>query len=191
MKLNDEGLSKIQKLQQRVEELIVQLDLGKYEAIDAVEQQKERLKSTLNQCKQSVHSHDLQQQLDELQLQLQLGKMETKQAYLEQRGKIEDGVQVARDALHHAKYKSVEEFDDAAHSLSDKVHMLALNLGAAGLIAKEQAEEAREKVRTSLQRLAGSLQADAEWTAEKARQAGDDAQVAMKDILDNLRSLIR
>lgn len=187
-------LSAIQKLQQRVEELIVQLDLGKSEAIDLVETQKEHLKSNLDQVKQSVTgtaAHALHKKIDELRLQLQLGKMETREAYLDQLDKIEEALNATRRALQETKYKSAEEFNDLTHALTDKLHMLALNLGAAGVLAQEKAAETREQLRTKLQRVAGSLQGEAEWTAEKARQTAEDAHRAMDDILDNLKSLLR
>ena len=75
--MSDSPTSTIRKLQQRIGELIVQLDLGKLEALQAVEEQRKKLSSVLDNLGQAASEatvQSLRRQLDELQVQFTSAK---------------------------------------------------------------------------------------------------------------------
>lgn len=100
-------MTTIKKLQQRIDELIVQIDLGKLEAIDHVEESKKKLGVILAKLEKSV-SKPLKEKSGELRLQLHLGKMETKEAWQEQCVKIGKSVDDVSKALKDAKHEAAE-----------------------------------------------------------------------------------
>jgi len=186
-------LSPIKKLQQRVDALIVQIDLGKLEAVAGVEEQIHQLRTRIDQLGHSANEATvvaLKRHIEDLQVQLKLGKMETKEAYLREREDLESKVTAARQSLSQAKHAAEEDFSEAAHSLTDKMNLLALNLGVAGILAQESVAHTKTKLRERFAQLSGTLQAEAELAGEKAHQAAADSRNALEDIFGNLRSLI-
>lgn len=88
----------LKKTQQEIEELVVQLALGKAHAADKFEEAKKEMNVRLNELKnewselQSLVSNEklnlLKAKMDELQVQLALGKAEAKDLFEEQKKKI-------------------------------------------------------------------------------------------------------
>ena len=186
-------LSPVKKLQQRIDALIVQLDLGKLEAVAGVEEQIHQLRTRIDHLGHAANEATLvalKQHLEDLQVQLKLGKMETKEAYLHEREALETKIAAARHSLSEAKHTAEEDFSEVAHALTDKMNMLALNLGAAGILAQESVAHTKTKFRERFAQLSGTLQAEAELAGEKAHQLAEDSRDALEDIFGNLRSLI-
>lgn len=186
-------LSPIKKLQQHVDALIVQLDLGKLEAVARVEEQIDHVRTSIDQLGHAAGDATivaLKRHLDELRLQARLGKMESADAYLRERQTLEAKLAAAQIALEQAKQSATDEFREAAHTLTDKMNMLILNLGAAGILAQESVAGAKAQVGTKLAQLSGTLQAEAELAGERAHEAAKDSREALEGILGNLRSLV-
>jgi hypothetical protein len=132
----------------------------------------------------------LKRYLDELLIQARLGKMETEAAYLRERETLEAKITAARHCLEQIRHSAVEEFADAAHAVSQKMTLLALNFGAAGVLAQESLADTKSKVKERLATLSGTLQAEGELAGEKAHQAAQESREALDGILSNLRSLV-
>ena len=186
-------LSPIKQLQQRVDSLIVQLDLGKLEASVRVEEQMDRLRASIDHLGHPASDPTvvaLKRYLDELLIQARLGKMETAAACLRERETLEAKITDARRRLEQIEHSAVEEFAEAAHALSQKMTLLALNLGAAGVLAQESLVGTKATVKERLANLSGTLQAKGELAGEKAHQAAEESREALEGILSNLRSLV-
>lgn len=87
--LKDKTENRINNLKAIVQELQLQLTLGKAEALDELERQKKNLQATVNEIKQKVESDPkVKARLEELQVQLALGKAETRDMFEEQKVKL-------------------------------------------------------------------------------------------------------
>jgi DNA repair exonuclease SbcCD ATPase subunit len=185
-------VSPVKRLQRRIDELIVQLDLGKLEARARVEAQREQVQALLDRVARAIDPARLtllRQQLEELRVQIQLGKLDTREALLHHKERLDAAVGDVLHALADSKAEVHEEFRDAAHALSDKLHLLALDAGAAVIVAGEQAAAAKDAVKAKLVTLTGTLQARAETAGEGAHRVAAECRQAFEDIRSNLRSL--
>lgn len=91
----DKVIDRLRKAATELEELQVQLSLGKAEARDKFEELKKNFSKTIQQIAADLKSAgaeksvELRSLFDELQLQLSLGRAEAKEVFNEQRKKIE------------------------------------------------------------------------------------------------------
>ena len=106
----DEKLDSIvQQVKTKVEELEVQLALGKAEAVDWLEREKKNIGTFLEKAKDAVEKaenigeekkEELLTKYEELQVQLALGKAETREAFETQKSKIEDAMKNFQKVVH-------------------------------------------------------------------------------------------
>ncbi len=89
---DDETPSLFDTLKSEIDSLILQLNLGKAEAVDYVEKHKGDLLSLVDKAQGEIESGLLRQRMDELKLQLALGKMESREKLEEQREKISTAI---------------------------------------------------------------------------------------------------
>ncbi len=183
----------IKKLQQRIDECIVQTEPGKREAVDYVEESKEKLHDFLEKLTHSGKESlkPVKAKIEELQVQLKLGRMESQDAYREQREKIEQLVGNIGPAMKDSKHHAAEEFHDLSSTLSDRMHLLALNAELAGEQAKDEAEILKTETKEKLSRMKKKLQENSEQAGEKAHEAAEETKEAFADIRSNLKSLFR
>jgi cob(I)alamin adenosyltransferase len=185
----------IQSLNRRIDELIVQLSLGKSEAADQVEVTKHRLHEKLGQVRSAIipggSSEAFVAKLDHLRVQLALGKMESRDAYAAQREKIHHALDDARTGFHHFEDRVREDLDDSAATLELKLNALALDLGIAAIVAEDELKTRKEEIAAQASRLAGKLKASASAVGEEAEAAAHEARTAYEDIRDNLKRLFR
>ena len=95
-------------LKHEIDEIALQLSLGKAEAVDLVEEHKGELRELIDELRQSVDegkvagaesAGSLKQSLDEMRLQLALGKMQSTDALAEQREKFSAAFDSARAGI--------------------------------------------------------------------------------------------
>ncbi len=106
----DEKLDSIaQQIKTKVEELEVQLALGKAEAEDWLEREKKNFGTFLEKAKDAVEKtesigkekkEELLAKYEVLQVQLALGKAETREAFETQKSKIEDAMKDFQKVVH-------------------------------------------------------------------------------------------
>jgi hypothetical protein len=183
-------MSKIKDLQQIIDELIVQLELGKLEAIESVEEAKRKLQTHLDKLSHSI-SQPLKQEMDDLRLQLKLGKMETQDAYFKQREVIETSLDKALTAMKKVRNETAGEFHEAAHTLKDKIRLLGFNLGLGVHVAAEEAGLTKEKLKMKLKDLASTIKTNQKLAGEKARIAAEESWEAFAEIRSNLHKLFK
>ena len=147
----------ISRMKQEFDELRLQLALGKSEAVDFFEKQKEHLKERAEAAKEHVDKNPLIDdatkaflagRLDELRLQLALGKMETRDAIAEQQPKIEKALDSVKEGMAPLKEKAgdaFQEFSDLFEHGSDffKTGLDALGVNL-GFTEKAEAEDSAE-----------------------------------------------
>jgi hypothetical protein len=183
----------IHSLNRRIDELIVQLSLGKSEAADHVEATKKSLNEKLGKARASLipggSSEAFVAKLDHLRVQLALGKMESRDAYEVQREKIHHALDDARNGFHHLEDRVREDLDDSAETLELKFNALALDLGIAAIVAEDELKTKKEELTARASRLAGKLKASASAVGQEAETAAHEARLAYEDIRDNLKRL--
>lgn len=180
-------------LQRVVEDLIVQLDLGRKEAVDQVEQAKANLCSLVERMEQSGSqiAKPLRQSLGNLGLQLKLGKMESRDAYYEQRDRLEESIRQVEQSFREHRHDAGEEFADATRSLIDRIHLLGFQIEETEKKAGREIEAARQQVREKLVDLSGRMREEIASIEEKARSSASECRSALAGISSNLRSLFK
>lgn len=183
----------IHSLNRRLDELIVQLSLGKAEASEHLEASKKNLHDKLGKVRAAVipggSSEAFVAKLDHLRVQLALGKMESRDVYEAQREKIHHALNDARSGFHHLEERVREDLDDSAETLELKLNALALDLGIAAIVAEDELKTKKEELAVQASRLAGKLKASASAVGHEAETAAHEARLAYNDIKDNLKRL--
>jgi formiminotetrahydrofolate cyclodeaminase len=183
----------IHSLNRRIDELIVQLSLGKAEAADQVEATKQSLSEKLDNVRAALtpggSSDAFAAKLDHLRVQLALGKMESRDAYEAQREKIHQALEETRSGFHHLEDRVREDLEDLAATLELKLNALALDLGIAAIIAEDELKTKKEEFVARASRLAGKLKSSASAVGHEAETAAREARLAYEDIRDNLQGL--
>lgn len=193
--MDSETPSIINRLRQEIDELILQLDLGKAEAIDHVEKRKSELRDLAKEAQDKItHSETtaaLHQKLDELKLQLALGRMESRDAVRDQREKIGSAIDGARHAFESVEHDIKSTFIDTSESLKTNLDAVALDLGLGKIIAEEELKFNKDQLKEKLHGLRQSVREKAEDADDVIAQASKDAREAFDEIRWNLRQLFK
>lgn len=191
--------SLVSRLKQEIDELAVQLDLGKAEAVDFVEDRKRELLDIVDQVKQAIddgkvaggeQANSLKQSLDELRLQLALGKMESRDALSEQREKISAAVDSARERLEPVEKDLKERIQDTGDSLKTKLSALALDLGIRGAFAEEELVRKKDEFKEDLKGIKETLQPAIDGVGESLDDIGRQARDKFDDFKNRLNQLL-
>ena len=172
--------SEKESLQQELDELRVQLALGRAEAINYLEEVKSDFSDFLDKMGHDLSKFGapannatgrLKAKLDHLRVQLQLGRMESYEAYCEQRKKITgsiDEMEKVFNALAHEGKESVaalrSSFSKRANLFQLRLEAAAVSLGAGTMLAAHEVEDTAEKANDWLANLA-------DMTLEEIREA--------------------
>lgn len=183
----------IKKLQGRVDEMILQMDLGKMEAIDKVEQSKEKLHNITNSIIESRDSvsNPVKQKVGELQVQLKLGKMETRDAYYDQLEGLKSAIKNAKIEIRDAEHKAADEFCDASDRLLDRISILGFQVEIAEKRVADEIRSGMKKTKSSLIELKERILECMEATDQKSHETADDCHTAYTDIVSNLKTLLK
>ncbi len=183
----------LHSLEKQIDELIVQLSLGKAEAAAHVEEAKEAFREKLDKIREAI-AHDethrnLASKLDHLRLQLSLGAMESRDAYHGQREKILHALHDTRAELQHLEDRVREDLHESADTLQLKLNALALNLGLAAIVAEDELKTRREELTLKAERVSGKLKSALSAAGTEAETLAQEAREAFDDIRDNLKRL--
>ncbi len=195
--LPEDPPSLISSIKGEVDSLIVQLNLGKREAVDFVEQHKGDFKglvetaaaAVLSGNEDSEKSAALKQKLDSLKVQLALGKMESRDALAEQREKIGSAIESTRKEWEPTQDEYREKFELAGESLQTKLDALALDVGIRTVVVEEELQMKKDQVKGELETLQKKLEPEIEKLGDSINDLADEAHKAFTGIRDNLRSL--
>lgn len=183
----------IRSIKGQIDELMLQLNLGKYEAIDLVERQKDELRTVVEKVRASIGEgqavHALRRTLDELHLQLTLGRMETRDALAEQRGHIHQAVDAVKRESGAIESDLRHALETGAEKLLTKLDALALDLGIGKAVVEDKLSLEKDKVKADLEQLRHKIQPAIEETSDAIDRLGHEAKSAFDDIRKSLRSL--
>jgi len=201
-----EDLNRIRKAKAEIDELVLQLSLGKSEALDFIEQQKQVFSEIIKDTEGRVTLSDLiddekttkiRQHLGELKLQLALGRMESRDNYVEQKDRISKAIDDVQDDLAPLKESASDVlqevlggFQNGSESFRTKLNALALNLGIGMAVAEDEAKLHKDRLHEELQEAQTKLQPSLDEAARRAKEAGEEARDVLDGIRDNLKTLI-
>ncbi len=200
--MSAEKHSLVRKLKRELDELMLQLSLGKAEAADFIEEHKKHFGMLIEEVavKVSEAGHageeaarvkaaEVRRRIDELKLQLALGRMESREAYEEQREQISRAIDMVRDALARMEEKlpdavveAKERFEVGAEGFKTKLDTLALNIGVGKVIAEEEIKARKDLLKGELEGLAKRLVDVADVAEEGARKVGRDVLETLSEI---------
>lgn len=185
----------IRSLTREIDELIVQLSLGKGEAVERVEGAKRRLAETIRRVCGNLPPSEahrrLEEKLERLRVQLALGRMESREAYEAARAGIEEAIDDAQNELHHLEGRVREELVGAIDGLRTRLNALALDLGIGAVVAEDELQTRKEELSAQAERVAAKLKGLAAAAGHEADAAAVEARAAFDEIRDNLRRLFR
>lgn len=178
--MKEEFEAEKRRLQEELDDLRVQLALGKADAADYMEEKKKEFSQFVEETRNHLqHSGEpvsgklatVRGKLDELRVQLALGRMETADAYEAQKEKIGSAIREVRHHLSELEDSSQEEwkhlkesFDERSDSFVTKLEGAALNVGAGALLAADE-------TKSLLQSISEKIQNATSMTREEAREA--------------------
>lgn len=184
----------------RLDEMKLQLSLGKMDAADAFEKQKEQLKTFVQDAKSQLdkgtelaeeHVKNLRSKLEELNLQLHLGKAETLETFEEQRKKIEPALQAVYDAGKNAYNKGYNQamslFDTQADWFKTNLEIMQLKFSLGKMEAREEAEELKRKLESKIEELSDHSRKWQEQTKENIEEWTEMA----KDNMEKFRNWMK
>lgn len=163
----------------RLEEMQVQFGLGKMEAADAFEKQKENLRHLVVMLKENIdkstdiaeeNATKLKARLEELQVQLNLGKADSQDAFEAQRKKIElalHEVYVSGKAAYNNKFNYMMHlFDNNTQAFKTGLEIVQMQFSLLKMDVKDDAEKVRKEMNHKMQEFYSY--------AEKAQQITKD-----------------
>lgn len=194
MSSTDPSVSRlIRSLKGSIDELIVQLNLGRAEAADQIERGKELLREKIDLAIKALPgggaSSGIRGKLEHLRLQLALGRMETREALEHQRDAIHRAIDEAREDFHDLDEDARHQLGEASERLQTKLNALALDFGIAALVAEDEAKVRKDEILREAARLAERLKTAAAETSEAADPVLAEARRAYDDLKDNLKRL--
>jgi len=201
-----EDLNAIQRAKAEIDGLVVQLSLGKSEAIEFIEGQKKTFtelvkdtegRITLSDLVDNEKTATIRQKLDQLRLQLALGKMESRDTYVDQRDRINSAIDSVSGDLEPLKESASEVltevlggFQNGADSFKTKLNALALNLGLGMVVAEDEAKLHKDRLQGELAEVQANLKPSLDEAARRAQEAGAEAKTALDGIRENLKTLL-
>ncbi|MBT8194790.1 MAG: hypothetical protein KJO64_00045 [Bacteroidia bacterium] len=161
------------KVRAKVEELELQMHLGKKESIDEFENQKKNMKDYLHGAEDNLKNakdisadkmSSLKTKLEELKVQLALGKAETAEKFDEQKSKLQHKLNDIESDIVDLKGKADDKTVEWASGLSEtfddfktKMDVFRLNVALGSADAKDEWKEKKEDMKQKLQALKSKL----------------------------------
>lgn len=184
----------------RLDELKVQLNLGKMDAAEAFEKQKDHMRSFIGQVKEQLdkgtevaeeQAKNLRSKLEELNVQLHLGKAETVEAFEAQRKKIEPALEAAYEAgkkAYQTGYnQAMNVFDTQADWFKTNLEIMQLKFSLATMEAKDEAEELKKKLEGKIEELSAHSR---KWQ-EQAKENIEEWNAMAKDNMEKFRDWMK
>ena len=198
-----EELSISDRLKQEIDELRLQIHLGKAEAEDFIEEHKGKFSDFLGGVKTRVQearevgeekAKAVRQKVDELQVQLALGKMESRDAIEDQRNRIGGAVEALKEELEPAAgdtgslWEEIkEQFEAGSDALSTKMDTLKLNFGLATAEIGEELKLKKDQLGEELRDLSIKLFDVGQSAKGKFNEISDDVTEGISKLRKRLK----
>lgn len=163
----------------RFEEMQVQFNLGKMDAADAFEKQKDKLKEFITAYKETLDkqtasaedfTNKLRPKLDELWLQLNLGKAETRDIFETQRKKIESALHeiytLGKESYDKNFNYAINIFDNNTQAFKTTLEILQLQYNLMKMDLRDGADEARKELNTKVNDFFAQAEKNQQLTVE-------------------------
>lgn len=183
--------------QKSIEELKMQFSLGKMDAADAFEKQKDAMRNMVVNLKEQLDKAtdvaeekvaELKAKLEELKVQLALGKADGTDAFEMQKKKIElamHEVYVEGKKIFNNNYTQLLQlFDNNAQAFKTGLEIVKLQFSLGKMEAKEEAENARKEIQEKMQELSDQFKA----TQQTAMQNLEEFNKQMKEGFEKMKS---
>lgn len=165
-KIANKLINGIKKAQVDLEELQLQLALGKAEAKDKYEEAKKEFNRLVHQTRLKVKElkgkkSEVQERLEELQVQLALGRAETLDAFIAQKKRIVKALSALENALKANKL-TAELQSKLQHEIGKfriKLEIIRLNFELGRMEIKEEFEEKKADLMQRLQEMKSKISA--------------------------------
>jgi len=195
---SDSASPLISRLKREIDELALQLALGKADAVEYVEKHKRELRDVVGDVRDAIdqgrvaageQTSSLKQHLDELRLLLALGRMESRDALDEQRGKIHAAFDAAKDTLDPVEGTLKQKLTDTGESLKTKLDALALDLGIRATIAEDELAKTKDQFKADLEGIKETLRPAIDGVGESLDDIGRQAHEKLSDLKNRLHRL--
>ncbi|MDP1726151.1 MAG: hypothetical protein Q8M15_05165 [Bacteroidota bacterium] len=183
--------------QKSIEELKMQFSLGKMDAADAFEKQKDTMRNMVVNMKEQLDKAtdiaeekgaELKAKLEELKVQLALGKAEGTDAFEMQKKKIElamHEVYVEGKKIFNDNYTQLLQlFDNNAQAFKTGLEIVKLQFSLGKMEAKEEAENARKEIQEKIHELGEHFKA----TQQTAMQNMEAFNKQMKEGFEKMKT---
>jgi len=189
---------KLMKAQQELDELVLQLSLGKAEAREKFEEIKKEFKAQVSELKQTFNNSSLKEtgnkikaMLEELELQLALGKADSVEIFEAQSKKI---LLALHELEHEIKERlpqteEVNFFKYDIESFKLKLEILRLKLLLKNFEIKDVFKERMNDARNTIEKLKTSAKEKLGSGKGKYSDFKDEVQLAYKHLRKALESL--
>ncbi|OYU97483.1 MAG: hypothetical protein CFE21_04100 [Bacteroidetes bacterium B1(2017)] len=156
---SDQTKQLVSDWQKKLEEMQVQFSLGKMDAVDAFEKQKEQYRAALLTLKENLDkgqdlaeekTAEMKAKMEELRLQLSLGKADGMDAFEEQKKKIELAMHEFyvsyKATFNDAFNKSVTMFDHNAEAFKTGLEIIKMQFSLAKMDAKDELKDKQKEI---------------------------------------------
>ncbi len=187
---------------QRIEEMEVHLALGQADGRDAYENQKEKLKFTLEEARRDIDDlksttqqrrDELKGLIEELEVQLALGQAEGKDTFALQKEKAEAILVKLMSALKNSRDEGDRKLDEWRSELMPhiqeyrmKLDIYRLHFALGQAEAKSRAEELRHEIKAKLRDAKDEIEELVDEGEERLEQFADDLGSAFSRLLGRL-----
>ena len=169
-KITDQTKQFMADWQKRLEEMQLQFSLGKMDAVEAFEKQKDQYKGMLLTFKENIDkgtglaeekAAEMKTKIEELRLQLSLGKADGMDAFEEQKKKIELAMHelyvANKGSLDEAYNKSLTMFDHNAEAFKTGLEIVKLQFSLAKMDAKDTLQDKQKEISEKMVELNGQF----------------------------------
>ncbi len=183
--------------QKRIEELKVQFSLGKMDAVDSFEKQKDNMRELVVTLKENLDkatdlaeskANELKAKLEELQLQLALGKVDGVDTFEAQKKKIElamHEVYVEGKKTFSTHFdQMLTMFDNNAQAFKTGLEIVKLQFSLVKMDAKDEAENARKEIQEKMNELGEQFKN----IQQSALQNVEDINKQMKESYEKMKT---
>lgn len=189
---------KLLTAQQEIDELALQLALGKAEAKDKFEEIKKEFRTQVGELKNLLEttsdnslSTEVRAKIEELELQLALGKADSKDLFEEQKKKITKAVTSLEEEIkaQWKKLKSPDFFTHEAEKFKLKLEIIRLRFGLKKFEVKEDYQTTMAAVRREIEKMTSGTKDKLNKGKEKYDDFNDEISLAYKHIKKAVDSL--
>jgi hypothetical protein len=187
---------KLTQAQQELDELAVQLALGKAEARDAFEHMKKDFRTRISEFRQTPAaetwhrvSDSLRVVLDDLEVRLAVGAANTQELFEEQREKLEEAL-MRLEQLLEEKFEASVDRENLKHEIEKfrlKLEILKLRFALARFVVKDSFRHGMRDVRDKI----SSLKSRVQHTFSSGKGRFEDFNDEIKEIYKHLRKAVK